>query len=145
MSSLSRNIINFDPLMELHRANRHLVLLKEAPDVVKMSLADHHLELGGANLLAAVGADSLKVFPVGHSDLCFLMNLMEVMNKFPDLRGTQLSFAIDEFYLELDIDLVKLYIQLIFRFEGAFPKASMVFNLPIESRIWVKILGISEA
>lgn len=47
------------------------------------------------------------------------------------------------FFLELDLNLIKQYIRLVFRFEGAFPKASLVFNLPIESRIRVEILGVS--
>ena len=76
----------FDPLVELLRAYEHRVLLKVAPGVVKKSLADHNLELGGANILAAVGAESLNVFYVGASVLCLMLNLMEVLNSFPELR-----------------------------------------------------------
>ena len=76
----------FDPLVELFSAYEHGILLKVAPGVVKKSLADHDLELGGANLLPAVGTESLNVFHVGASILCFLLHLIEVLNSFPQLR-----------------------------------------------------------
>ena len=53
---------HFYPLVELLSAYEHRVLLKVAPGVVKKSLADHHLELGGAYLFPAVGAEGLNVF-----------------------------------------------------------------------------------
>ena len=74
---------HFYPLVELLRAYEHRSLLKVTPGMVKKSLADHHLELWGANLLPAVGAESLNVFRVGTSALCFLLHLMEVLNSFP--------------------------------------------------------------
>ena len=76
----------FDPLVELFRAYEHRVLLKVASGVVKKSLAVHHLELWGTNLFPAVGAESLNVFRVGASVLCFLLHLIEVLNSFPELR-----------------------------------------------------------
>jgi hypothetical protein len=78
---------HFYPLVELLRTYEHRVLLKIAPRVVKKSLADHHLELGGANLFTAVSAECLNVFHVSASVLCFLLHLMEVLNSFPELRG----------------------------------------------------------
>jgi hypothetical protein len=95
------------PLVEFLGAYKHRVLLKVAPGVVKKSLPDHHLELGGANLFPAVGAESLNVFHVGASILCFLLHLMEVLNSFPELRRQQLPFAVGAFFLELDLNLVK--------------------------------------
>ena len=49
----------------------------------------------------------------------------------------------DAFFLELYLNLIKQNVRLVFSFEGAFPEAPLVFNLPIESRIRVEILGVS--
>ena len=76
----------FNPFVELFSAYEHRVLLIVASRVVKKSLADHYLELWCANLLPAVGAESLNVFHIGASVLCFLLHLMEVLNSFPELR-----------------------------------------------------------